>query len=249
MKRVGVLGSTLTAAVVLGTLVASVAFATVEAPQWITGALKTLLGSGETRVAKSHNKTGNVAVLKTLSATVECSKATSEGTIIGGAPGTDESTITFKSCVVKGKSEAECNVKTPGSGANTIVLSAKAVIVLLGSSQAQAEEGKEVGDLLTPMSGTTFGELEFAGTSCALGVTGKKKLEGSVIAKTEPAPGTVTKVGKLVFPATAIAKAYKWEGGALSEVGAGLVIFGSTATLSGIEEVEVGGGEEFGDIA
>lgn len=249
MKSIKLFGGALAVVLAIGTVIVSVAFATVEAPQWITGALKTLLPSGETRSDASHSKTGTVATLKGFSATVQCANTTSEGTIKGGAPGSDESTITFKECVVKGRTEAECNVKTAGSGANTIVMKAQAVIVLLGSSQAQAEEGKEVGDLLTPVSPPAFAELEFAGSNCPTGVAGKKPLEGSVVAKTEPAPGNVTKVGKLIFPATAIKQAYKWEGGTLAEVKPGLTIFSGPATLSGEEEVEVGGGEEFGDIA
>ncbi len=203
------------------------------------------LGSGTTLNETSNNVSGNVAKLVGSGTTIECSSVSDTGTVKGGAPGKDESTITFTGCKVEGKTENQCHVKgNSGEPIGTIVVSnAKTELVYTGTeAQAKSETGP-IGDLFLPASGTTFVtiDLESNETPSGCKTTGLVKVKGSVVSETSPAPGTTALKPTLKFPASPINKAYQWVShGVVNKVEPELIAFGSSKAVQvGEEEVEL----------
>ena len=177
---------------------------------------------------------------------VACSVANDTGNIKGGNPGTDESTIVFKGCVVEKLNgepiaESECNVKgSIDTEANTITVKVKTELVYLGNEEEAKKEEGPVGDLFSPASGGTFVTLDFAGTNCPAGTTGAYAVTGSVVGNVSPEPEIYSHHNRIIFPATPIAKSYKWESaGKVKEAKDKLTVFSAKATQEGEEEVEI----------
>ena len=98
-------------------------------PFWKTENRGVLGTGGETRGAKTFNI--GVLKLKTAKVTYECQKVESTGTLIGGNPGTDAATISFKECSLAGKPECKMTglkpEKAPTKG--EIIVAVKTVLV------------------------------------------------------------------------------------------------------------------------
>ena len=183
---------------------------------------------------------------------ISCPTTTDAGTIEGGNPGKDKSTILFSNCVVETNAgvpltESECNVKgSTDTEANMItVTNAKTELVYTGNQTEAEEERGPIGDLFSPASGGTFVTLKFAGTNCPGGFTGNYAVTGTVVGEVEnpevylhrssSEPGNM-----LNFPAIPITKSYKWTGsGTVTKVTDGLKIFGVEAVQTGKETVEL----------
>ena len=149
----------------------------------------------------------NVGVfrLKTVTATIECKKESNSGTLIGGEPGTDQATITFKECSVEGKTVAECgatsiNPGPKGGNAGEIETTVKTVLLY---PEGKKESTTEANDAFFPEGkGNLFVEFELKGTNC--GTLNNKKVKvtatGTEVA-TEPAfkrkCGVIAEVGKV----------------------------------------------------
>jgi len=224
-------GLALAAALTISAAVSATALA--AGPVWrIEG---TELGAGESANVRANSKTAFTLKAGSL-ITIVCGKATATGTIDGGEPGTDNSKITFAECVVKGD-ESTCHVNSPKAKEGTIETEAKTELVFLN------KEETKVGDLFTPESGSTFVELDVAGTKCPSLTKGTNKVEGSVAAEVKPV-GEEVKIGELIFPTKAIKSVVRAGG---SEVSVGITVFGIIeAVLNGETSVELESGKAFG---
>jgi hypothetical protein len=218
-------------------------------PVWVVEGSELEAGKTSNTTARKASGSGNFK-LKTSLITIECKSATSTGTIIGGVPGTGTAKVKFTECFVKGKTEAECHVNSPGESVGTIVTEAKRELVYLGSeTEAKKEEG-ELGLLFSPKSGETFVEIQVNGTKCPLFTKGGQEVKGNVIAEVAPV-NSEAKVERLIFPAPPITKAFRWiKAGEVEEVKASLKAFGIIGVeLIGEAEVELEGKEQFGPLA
>jgi hypothetical protein len=180
-----------------------------------------------------------VTSFKSSVATATCTSASVAGNIEGGAPGTGTDTMTFTGCKVEGKTEAECNVRSVGEPVGTEKIKVNTELVYLGSKEEASKEEGKVGALLKPSTGSTFVELEFAGTHCPLGVEGKHKVLGSALAELSPVGG-VAMIAHLILPSEALGHAFTWKKeGEVSEVKPKLTLLGVAVTPAGEEEARL----------
>lgn len=151
--------------------------------------------------------------LKTTEATIKCTAEKNSGTLIGGNPGTDQTTVLFTGCGIVGK--AGCTVKSispsPAKGAGEIELGVKTVLVYPNGSP---ESGTEADDALFPEGRENlFVKLKIEGGVAACSTLNNKEPEvkatGTAVTK-EPAfkkrCGVLAEVGKVagaVFARTA----------------------------------------------
>jgi hypothetical protein len=156
------------------------------------------------------------------------------------------STVHFLNCVVNGKTEAECAVRSkesPSPPWGLVLTLTHDWIVYTGSqTEAEAESGS-LGVEFEPNEGKVFVTLEFSGTNCGAFV--ETKVEGSTVGQLSPVNGALQTEGTVNLPTTAIKKVYKWTGpGTVEEAKTGLKAFGSNpATESGLaDEMRADGG-------
>lgn len=220
----------------------------VATPALAGGGLPWVVEGKELGAGESVNTTAsNVGAfkLKTSVITLVCNKTAATGTIKGGTPGTDTEKFKFTECSVEG--HPSCTVNSPSEAAGTIVMEAKTELVYVGSKvEAEKEEGK-LGEIFTPVSGETFVEIVVGGSGCPLFTKGEQELKGSMIAEITPV-NIEGKVVKLILPASAIKKGYRWlKTGEVTEVASSLKVFGVIeAVFSGEASLELEGGKAFG---
>jgi hypothetical protein len=253
MRRMRLVGLALVAVFALTAVASSAAFAG-EGPIWKVAGSK--LESGITKNITAAKKAGS-AEFKFKAGTlitINCTGASSTGTIIGGEPGTDTANIKFTGCTVEGHSE--CTVKSPKEGTEEVPVGeirvkAKTELVYLSSTSATNEKvdasgvGSHLGDLFSPASGSTFVELVVGGNNCPSLTKGTNKVEGSVLSIVEPSEAEAAS-GTLNFPTSSIEKYWTRNGGVKSHE-ASLKVFGFIGcTQSGEETVELESKENFG---
>jgi hypothetical protein len=119
------------------------------------------LGTGETAEAEYESSS---VELKSEELTIQCSAAAGQGTITGGTPGTDETTLDLAKCSDVGR--PSCTVVTPIAISN-----AKSSLDTLN------EIKEEFGDKLEAISST----IEIVGSECAS--AGSYTLEGNVVGR------------------------------------------------------------------
>jgi len=116
-----------------------------------------ILAATETRKVISNIKPGTTFVLKALNIVVTCKSATDTGTITGGTPGTDETTVTYDECTT---SIAGCKVKSATKPAGEILVSNIKTKLVEGETKAGvkvvADEFFKAGEFVT----LEFGEVE-----------------------------------------------------------------------------------------
>jgi hypothetical protein len=155
MKRIRIAGICFVAAFALSAVGASSALATLE--------FKPIAPA---KFPVKFTSTSGKGILETLAKhKIECSSDTNEGSLLNATE--DEATIRFKGC--KAFSVATCT--SPGAASGEIVSKVHSKLVWLNKSK------KEVGILLTPLSGTLFAEF-----TCTFGVSAKLKVKGSILA-------------------------------------------------------------------
>jgi hypothetical protein len=203
-----------------------------------TGVLK--LDQAALVLASKLAGSGNFT-LKTSLITIECTAVHAHGDIIGGNPGRDHEFIRFTGCFVKGKTDAECHVNSPGEPDGSIATYALTELVYL-----EENVNGEIGDLFSPVSGTTFVELQINGTKCPLFTKGEQEVKGNVVGEASPI-ATMAKKGVLKFPTSPIGEVFLRESGAWTKISVGLSVFGVVkAAQIGETEVELSSGEEWG---
>jgi hypothetical protein len=238
-KQIRVVGVYILASCMVGAAGAPSAFAA-EAPHWLVegAALK----AGESRNVVGKN--AGTFKMTTSSETISCNKDAASGAIEGGSEGgSATSKTTYTECVVEKK--PECHVNSVGEPEGTIASeSADGELVFL---RKEGEEGKgPLGEYITsPTTGSkAFAEIEQEGSECS--VKGVVKPTGSVIAEVSPVDEEV-EVGRLIFPATSILHAYRWESsGGVKEIVADLEVGGAHGGIHGEEELELESKEKYG---
>jgi hypothetical protein len=231
-------------------------------PIWITKAGELKAGEGRNVMAVSAM---TAQILASTAVDIECTSlsvsAATVNKIIGGNPGTDEATLVFGKCVVKGKTEAQCSVHSPKAGTGEVIVAVK---TLLGYKKGAAEKEPLYDEFFPAAENNEFATLEFVGTSCGT-LTGSKllvkatgteapkpigfgKRACSTIAEVGTKSGELVKAESLNLPTIAIAEAELWnsEASKFAVVKCALTAAGATATLNGIAKVELENGEEFG---
>ena len=169
-----------------------------------------ILGTGATVPFTSKSGKGK---FKTSLVSVECETDTDTGELIGGWPGKDETTVTFKECHVEGT--LACKVSTTGAvNTETIVIKGiKTELVYVGT-KVQAEKSEEpVGDLLTiPTTELKFKE---GSSSCSVGTA---TVSGTVVGT--PASNKPSRTQTLQFKSPNVKTAWKWNaaGTAVEEI-------------------------------
>jgi hypothetical protein len=260
-------------------LLAAFAFSAVAAgaAQAVTGGPIWIDKSGA--LPKNITKVAGVSASQILSSSavsMECEtvgvKSGATNRIIGGNPGTDEATLVFIKCHVKGKTEAQCSVHSPGANTGEIVVAVK---TLLGYKTKEAEP---IYDQFFPAAETSEGKdlfvkLEFAGTKCE--TLEGKKINVTATGSEAPKPvgfgnrkcgviaevgyietgvwhaaksGVLYKLGGLKLPETALTEEETWNSETQKFVATTckLEAGATAATQSGIASIELEGGEEFG---
>jgi hypothetical protein len=172
-------------------------------------------------------------VLSFTGVELECSAMSLEGgNLLATNPGTGEETLVYSGCTFKGKTAAECEVRTKGGGTagqlKTVQLASELVF--------RTQVGPETDTLFKPKSGTEFVSIEFKGTSCPLPQT---RVNGSVAVENE-ATEHITEV--LTAPASSIHSV--WNAAGTVQTRPKLTVAGGfTATYEGKAEVWLTGAE------
>ena len=237
-------------------------------PFWKTENRGVLGTGGETRGAKTFNI--GVLKLKTAKVTYECQKVESTGTLIGGNPGTDAATISFKECSLAGKPECKMTglkpEKAPTKG--EIIVAVKTVLVY---PKGKAQKPEEALDAFVPegegaegaAANNLFVEFELTGGAANCGTLNLIKVEVratgteitrppfrrkcGVLARLGTASGVLVEKGALKFPEPAIAEAELFpEGGFFKVITCGLEALGEKAEEVGEAEEKTVGPEPFG---
>jgi hypothetical protein len=166
------------------------------------------------------------------------------------ASGKSDTTIHFSSCTATGSGgSGTCDALNKGGTPGTILLNLDDQLIYTGTEAEAKEEKGPIGDLLTPESGTTFVTLIFdaLGTACPTGAV-ETAVTGDVIGAAEPL-NTMSEQGMLTFPSTAITKGFQWlSKGTVDKVKAGLEVFGLPATQTGLADLIVEGGGNWGTL-
>jgi hypothetical protein len=185
--------------------------------------------------------------------TIECSSATTEAAIIGGAPGRGETIITLAECHGAGKTAAECEVHSPGDEDGTITTTLDAELVYLSSGSAEKEEiegagkGHHLGELLTATEKSFMTIVIKKGTgTCPTPAEGEAQVEGGVVAEVIPSEKNEASA-TLNLPSPNIESYWTRSGGSTVKHSVALTIFGCVnANAVGEETLERGEGAKFG---
>lgn len=195
MTHTKTLGLALVAVFAFGAFVAASASA-VGGPVWIVlkGTELVVLGAGQSEALTS---TGGTFALKGATE-ILCTAESDTGKIIGGNPGTDETSIQFSGCSVEGKTVAECGASNTATAGLVEVNGIKTVLVY---PQGKAGSTTEALDAFIPGSGNLFVEFTLKGTNCGLLNNIKVNVNATGTEITEPAfnkkCGVLARVGKL----------------------------------------------------
>jgi hypothetical protein len=135
-------------------------------PVWITGSGKTVLASGSTRSVTSSNVSSNFHLEGPVE--VECKKESATGTLKGGTPGTDTSTVTFSECSLSGKKVSECSATGKGEAKESGIIktSTKTVLAYLKGKAGSSEASLDA--TFAESSNNVFAEFTFEGSKCGL---------------------------------------------------------------------------------
>lgn len=177
--------------------------------------------------------------------TISCTTVKAPVQLEGGMPAAGHTQIKYSGCSVEG--HPLCEVNSPGAAADTIETDASMEVIYLGSkAEAETEKGK-LGAIFRPEVGEVFVTLDIGGEECPPFTMGEEKIKGTMIGELSPT-NSMQKIGKVIFPATAIKKGYRWiKKGEVAEVTAKLSAFGVIeVTQSGESQVELETGEVFG---
>jgi hypothetical protein len=280
MRSLRVIGAALLAIVAFG---AVSAVAQAEGPFFskckklenpCAAANKERLTAGKTQALTS---TGGTFVLSTASQSVTCTGFKANGgKFVGSEPGTagttEQTSLEFTGCTVKGNGEP-CAVGKGGTG----VIKTEAVVSTLTKENKTATTGEKLFVSFKPASGTVFVKIEFEGAGCKapsaavelsgtakLGVLGVADLEractpaeetevGAELCKEKHAPlkllvnEELGKKGLIFFPKTLLKTAFVEQTKVVSEVKEGLTFFGLPVTrFEGHANVEMTGVEDWG---
>jgi hypothetical protein len=268
MTYIKVLGLALIAVFAFSAVAAATASA-VGGPVWIVllGATLHVLAAAEKEALTS---TGGVFKLDGIT-NIESNKLNATGEIIGGNPGTDLSTLEFLEAHVEGKA----NCLATNSGADTIVVAVKSVLVF---PHEKAETNTEALNAFTPdnneVNNNLFVEftLKNAPGSTECGLLNGLKVDVNATGTTITDPtlnkkcGVLARVGKLVAGAFSItasgeealvgalnsegtpteATLWKPTAKAFELITCKLEAFGAAATQLGVADVELVNGNQFG---
>lgn len=131
-------------------------------------------------------------------ANIECPLEIDKGTINGGNPGTDETTLQFTGCHVVGDTVAECGASNTSTAGEVLVSN---IHTLLAYPQGKPETTTEAYDAFVPSTENTFVEFTLTGTKCGLLNNEKVKVKAIGTEVKEPAfnknCGVLAKLGKL----------------------------------------------------
>jgi hypothetical protein len=241
MKCLKSTAAALLAVLALGAVVATTAQAE-EAPFWFVAG--TRLAAGQTRFITAKEEAPFVLKASSTKVTVTCStvEVLPHAVILGsaaGEPGTNDETITLKTCKVEGNG-SECKVTEPINTTN------------LKSELVEDKTKAKLLVLFQPASGTTLAELKFS-KGCT---TESTKVTGSFVTEvlTDPEEEAVelstgaAEDGSwlLRLPETQPTAVWLVKGGEGKEVELkGLEAFGVKATLTGTALVSLEDGEEW----
>jgi hypothetical protein len=235
MKRFRLIAVTLLAMFALGAVAASAAQAE-EAPFWTVGG--TRLEKGQTRFITAKEVAPFVLAGGGLTIKCTATEILPYGVLLGsepGEPGTDDETVTFKTCTVKGNEGKEEKVKGECEKVNEPINTSN-----LKSELVEDKTKTKLLVLFEPQSGATLAILTFP-VSCKLK---ELKVTGSVLAEVInektgkpvelPNPHEQAISWELKFPEIQPVHVWLIKGGTGTEIEAKpLEAGGAAATLSG----------------
>ncbi len=110
-----------------------------KGPLWIVGSPAKGLLSGETRGLRSESEDGPL-ILHGTAASVECEKATNEGFLLGGSPGTGYAKIIFEKCNLVGDKNCIATGLKPVAATNSgeIIVSVLTILAFAKGSSTSA---------------------------------------------------------------------------------------------------------------
>jgi hypothetical protein len=245
----------LVAVLALGAVAATAAQAA-EGPFWkITGAR---LGAGESQELKAKVRRAYTMTLNQYRISIRCTQQKlNAGSAISGSAGSNagsgEEVIVFENCSLQGQG-AGCEVYSEREGKKEYkVLTTKTLKQEL-VYQNKERTGKIL-VLLSPVLGSVFTKIKFAGTECnPTKEGGEDAIEGSVAAVALSGNKAV-EVGKesaevvtneIEFPETVVQQLWTEKGGKLEEKKPILKVFGSKFNIFGTSELTLAGESKWG---
>ncbi len=227
MKRMRVVGLALVAMLAISAVAAASASATVTGPIWEVGGAKLGTGVEEALTGKASSAYElKGKAFGFIEVAITCKKAANSGSIIGGEPGTDATTIEYTEC-----SSSLCTPTEP------IVTKAKSELVYYTASSKTF-----IGDLFSPKTGTVFTEIKCGSITA--------KVTGSIVGELlneagEPVLKSGSAAGKVGFVRFAGSSSEKYENHKGESKTAELVLEGNPSTLKGTTEVTLNSGSSY----
>jgi hypothetical protein len=220
-------GLALLAVLAISAVAAASASATVTGPIWEVNGAKLGTGLEETltgKAASSYELKGKAFGF--IEVAITCKSAANNGSLIGGEPGTDATTIEYTEC-----SSSLCTPTEP------IVTKAKSELVYYTASSKTF-----IGDLFSPKTGTVFTEIKCGSITA--------KVTGSIVGELlneakEPILKSGTTAGKVGYVRFSGANNEKYENHKGESKTAELILEGNPSTLKGTTEVTLTSGDSY----